>query len=137
MSRSGYVDDSEQWALIRWRGAVASAIRGRRGQAFLSELRAALLRMRHRRLIAEALEEGGEVCALGALGLARSMDMTEIDSEDSDAVAGAFDIPHALACEIQYENDETLYQATPERRFEHMLCWVEKNLKVGPTKEVE
>jgi hypothetical protein len=37
MSRSGYSDDLENWSLIRWRGAVASAIRGRRGQAFLRE----------------------------------------------------------------------------------------------------
>jgi hypothetical protein len=34
MSRSGYSDDidsaDDQWALIRWRGAVKSAIRGAR-----------------------------------------------------------------------------------------------------------
>lgn len=32
MSRCGYSDDYDQWALIRWRGAVESAIRGKRGQ---------------------------------------------------------------------------------------------------------
>jgi hypothetical protein len=39
MSRSGY-DEScdDNWGLICWRGAVASALRGRRGQAFLREL---------------------------------------------------------------------------------------------------
>ena len=31
MSRSGYEDGLEMWDLIRWRGAVASAIRGKRG----------------------------------------------------------------------------------------------------------
>jgi hypothetical protein len=42
MSRSGYSDDHSEWDLIRWRGAVASAIRGKRGQAFLRELLVAL-----------------------------------------------------------------------------------------------
>lgn len=42
MSRSGYNDDCDGWALIRWRGAVNSAINGKRGQAFLRELVAAL-----------------------------------------------------------------------------------------------
>ncbi len=28
MSRSGYNDDGTEWDLIRWRGAVASAVRG-------------------------------------------------------------------------------------------------------------
>lgn len=36
MSRSGYTDDcDDQWALIRWRGAVNSAIKGKRGQQAL------------------------------------------------------------------------------------------------------
>jgi len=44
MSRSGYVDngDIEQWDLIRWRGAVASAIRGKRGE----ELRAKIAELK-------------------------------------------------------------------------------------------
>lgn len=44
MSRSGYSDDYDfdNWQLIRWRGAVNSAINGRRGQAFLKELLTAI-----------------------------------------------------------------------------------------------
>ncbi len=38
MSRSGYVDDIDNLALINWRGAVKSAIQGKRGQAFLRAL---------------------------------------------------------------------------------------------------
>ena len=38
MSRSGYCDELEQSELAMWRGQVASAIRGKRGQAFLVEL---------------------------------------------------------------------------------------------------
>lgn len=33
MSRSGYSEDLDMWDLIRWRGAVKSALRGKRGQA--------------------------------------------------------------------------------------------------------
>lgn len=71
MSRSGYHDDIEHWDLIRWRGAVASAIRGVRGQRFLKELMQALENLPDQRLIAHELEKGGEVCALGAVGKSR------------------------------------------------------------------
>jgi hypothetical protein len=42
MSRSGYSDDLDPLALGRWRGRVASAMRGKRGQAFLREMLAAM-----------------------------------------------------------------------------------------------
>jgi hypothetical protein len=42
MGRAGYSEDCDGWALIRWRGAVTSAIRGKRGQAFLREMLDAL-----------------------------------------------------------------------------------------------
>lgn len=38
MSRSEYSENLDSWSLIRWRGQVVSAIRGKRGQAFLREL---------------------------------------------------------------------------------------------------
>ncbi len=63
MSRSGYSDDLDSWALIRWRGQVASAIRGRRGQAVLRDLLAALDAMPEKALVASELETPqGEVC---------------------------------------------------------------------------
>ena len=42
MSRSGYSDDYEPSNIAMWRGQVASAMRGKRGQAFLRELIEAL-----------------------------------------------------------------------------------------------
>ena len=66
MSRSGYSDDCDTWPLICWRGAVASALRGKRGQQFLIELRDALDAMPEKRLIAEQLQDGtGCHCTLG------------------------------------------------------------------------
>lgn len=129
MSRSGYVDDHDNnWDLIRWRGAVKSAIRGKRGQAFLREMLAALDALPKPELVAGDLERDGEVCALGAVGKARGMDMSEIDPEDRDTVAAEFGIPHTLACEIMYENDECGRDGKWSR-YERMRKWVIRNLK--------
>jgi hypothetical protein len=128
MSRSGYSDDCENdWALICWRGAVKSAIRGRRGQAFLKEMLAALDAMPEKKLVKEELELSGEVCAVGAVGKARGVDMSKIDPEDRRAVASVFGISPALAAEIVYENDEGYYRygtEPPEHRWLRMRAWV-------------
>jgi hypothetical protein len=73
MNRSGYDEDSclDQWSHIRWRGQVASAIRGKRGQTFLHELADALDAMPEKRLIAHELQEGANVCAIGSVGVQR------------------------------------------------------------------
>lgn len=131
MSRSGYSDDLEPWDLIRWRGAVASAMRGKRGQAFLREMQAALSLLSEPKLIANELEASGEVCALGALGKLRGLNMDGVDVEDSDSVAALFGIPRTLACEIVYENDEGgRYNETNEQRFYRMRQWI--NSQVQP-----
>lgn len=106
MSRSGYSDDCDGWALIRWRGAVTSAIRGERGQRTLRELLVALDAMPEKKLITDELEAGGEFCALGVLGAARGIEMKDVDTEDREAVASMFNIAPALAAEIMYANDE-------------------------------
>lgn len=131
MSRSGYVDDDcDQWAMICYRGAVASAIRGKRGQAFLREMLAAMDAMPEKKLIAQELELAGQVCAIGSVGLARGIDMNKIDPEDSSSVAKVFGISEALAREIVWENDECgWHDDTPEKRFERMRKWIVSNLR--------
>lgn len=128
MSRSGYSDDVDGWDLIRWRGAVASAIRGKRGQAFLREMLAAMDALPEKKLIAHELEQGGAVCAIGSVGRARGMDMTGIDVEDHTKVAAVFGLPHSLVCEIVFENDEAWGEETPEARFGRMRDWIERHL---------
>lgn len=128
MSRSGYSDDCEGWDLIRWRGAVASAIRGARGQAFLREMIIALDALPQKRLTENALEHDGEVCAMGAVGLKRGINMEEIDAIDRESVAAAFGISRALAAEIAYENDE-YWRDTPENRWQRMRKWAESHLQ--------
>lgn len=130
MSRSGYIDDCEIWDLIRWRGAVASAIRGKRGQAFLLEMYRAMEALPERKLIAGELEADGAVCAIGAVGKARGIDMSKIDPEDRETVAQVFGIPPTLAAEIVFENDEYNYwqKEEPEARYQRMRQWVVDNL---------
>ena len=108
MSRSDYREDcDDMWALIRWRGAVAAATRGRRGQAMLKELLHALDALPEKRLAADSLVSAdGDYCALGALGRLRNIDLESIDPYEHEAVAGAFGIAEALAREVMYMNDE-------------------------------
>jgi hypothetical protein len=108
-----------------WRGAVDRALRGRRGQAFLKEMLDSLDAMPEKMLTTHELEADGEVCALGAVGRARGMDMKDIDPEDHEDVAAKFGVSHAMACEIMYLNDEFGPRSeTPKERFARMRAWV-------------
>lgn len=127
MSRSGYVDDDYDGYLVAlWRGAVGSALRGKRGQAFLRELGAALDAMPVKELITgEIVRDSDHVCAIGAVAVARGLDVRNIDDHDGDAVGSAFGIASAMAREIAYENDERGPRAeTPAQRWQRMREWV-------------
>lgn len=128
MSRSGYDDDGDQWALIKWRGQVASAIRGKRGQAFLRELAEVLDAMPEQKLIADDLVREGGVCALGAVGAKRGVEMENLDSHDHRGLGGVFGIAHQLVAEIEFLNDDFVYTETPERRWQRMREWVASQL---------
>lgn len=106
MSRSDYTDYDDDGRLAMWRGQVANSIRGKRGQAFLLALVHALDAMPEKRLIAHALENDEGVCAIGALGKIRGLNMSELDPEDTHRVGAAFNIAHQLAAEVVYMNDE-------------------------------
>ncbi|MGE7207479.1 hypothetical protein ACQKJZ_17600 [Sphingomonas sp. NPDC019816] len=131
MSRAGYTEDYDfdQWAHIRWRGAVASSIKGKRGQAFLRELADALDAMPEKRLIAGDLEREDNVCTIGSLGKVRGVDMAKLDPEDPGPIADAFGIAEPLVREIEYMNDEAgWYNETPEARWKRMRAWVEASI---------
>ena len=143
MSRSGYSDDCENLGL--WRGTVERAIRGKRGQALLKELEAALVAMPEKKLCSEsfAIAATGEVCALGAVALKRRLDagmdkataLADIEKkypeyEQAEAACKEFDIAGALAKEITYINDEYYSRhANQEQRYENVLKWVRENIK--------
>lgn len=143
MSRSGYSDGIENWSLIRWRGQVTSATRGKRGQALLKELLAALDAMPDKRIGSGALVDATtcSLCTLGVALQARGIDPESIDrmfddefglAEDPDsgigatrAAALALDIAEPLAKEIAFENDEGSWVTeTPEARWHRMREWV-------------
>ena len=131
MSRSGYSDDCEtdNWSFIKWRGQIASAIRGRRGQAFLKEALTALDAMPEKRLITDELRRGGDVCALGAVGVARGVPLETLDVDDYARLSAVFGIAHQMVREIEWVNDEYLWHVTPEQRWTKMRAWIASQIK--------
>lgn len=139
MSRSGYSEDCENLGL--WRAAVTRAVEGKRGQAFLSEMAAALDAMPVRELIAgEVVRDTEHVCALGSVAVARKLDLSEggFDIYDGREVGKAFGIARSLACEIAYENDEQgKRDETPAQRWKRMRSWVSDQLRASPVRSDE
>lgn len=137
MSRSGYTDECDNLEL--YRNAVDRAIRGKRGQAFLREMAAALDAMPIKELVPnELVRHDGQACALGAVALARGLDTATIDDSDPDEVASRFGIARSLAAEIAYENDDDSGWAddeTPAHRWKRMREWVDDHL-YPPSPEV-
>jgi len=147
MSRSGYDYDGDydNWATIRWAGQLASAIRGKRGQAFLRELIEALDAMPIKGLIKDDLIRvdveidpfgGGYiaadapiVCALGAVGVRRGVKLETLEPDDYEGVAATFGIARQLAAEVAYQNDEVGRHDTPEWRWKRVRDWAAAKLK--------
>jgi hypothetical protein len=131
MSRSGYDgDDCENvgmWGM--WRGQVASAIRGKRGQAFLRELVEALDALPSKRLIQNALQDAGDVCAIGSVGVKRGVNMEPLDVHDAETLSGVFGIAHQLVREIEFINDDERRYETPEERWARVRVWAQSNLR--------
>lgn len=139
MTRSGYVEDCEHLAL--YRANVDRTIRGRRGQAFLREMAAALDALPVKELVAEDIVRDREhVCAIGSVALARKIDVSALDVTDGDLVGQTFGITSILAREIAYQNDENgpsgytrrdisrERDETPAERWTRMRAWVDENL---------
>jgi len=145
MSRSGYTDDcdGEGADLAMWRGVIASATRGKRGQRFFRDLVAALDAMPVKRLVAnDFATPEGEVCALGCLARQKGAAMPAVERDefddidiDYDALGATFNIAHQLAQEVMYMNDE--YGSwrgaeTPEQRWARMRAWAAKQIRITP-----
>jgi len=130
VSRHGYSDDCyDDLAMGRWNGAVRSAIRGKRGQAFLREMIAALDALPEKRLASSVLVgPHGEVCAMGCVLKARGTDTTNVDPEEYETVAAVTGLAEAMVREIAYENDEGNWRETPEQRWSRMRVWAERGL---------
>lgn len=117
--------------MSRSRYAVASAIHGARGQAFLREMLACLDALPTKELIGNALmDEQGRVCALGSVAMARHLDVTKLDEWDPKAMGNALGIAPALAAEIAEVNDYP--RQTPEERYRFVRAWVIRKLEDKP-----
>jgi hypothetical protein len=134
---------------LLWEANQERCIRGKKGQAALRELEAALLALPQKRLITDELENAqGDVCAIGALARFKGKENPMIgdsfgDPEDSltigvdeieratIALAQELGVPRLAALAVVRENDEDDYYpvtVTPERRYERMLKWVQDAL---------
>ncbi len=121
MSRSGYVDqfDLDYLAFGRYRGRVASAMRGARGQKLLRDTLAALDAMPEKRLIANELREDGEVCTLGAVMVARGIEPDNYDPAEHDVLGNLLNVSPCVIAEIEFMNDECT-PTDPVKRWEFM-----------------
>lgn len=128
MSRSGYTDDYDHMNL--YRATVERTIKGKKGQAFLKELAAAMDAMPEKRLIPhELITETGEMCTIGTVCKARGLNVKGVDVEDPQTVGNLVGIARCLAAEIEYENDEAGHpMETPEQRWTRMRQWAKDNI---------
>jgi hypothetical protein len=136
MSRSGYSEDYDETfpnAGALYSENVNRAIQGKRGQAFMRDLVLALDALPEKRLISESLVHDGEVCAIGAVGLARGVDMSGVNPDDAARVGKMFGIAEAMAKEVVYQNDEGapywLGEETPEARWSRVREWAVSQIK--------
>ncbi len=139
MSRSGYSDDCDGYELAMYRGVIASATRGKRGQRFFVDLVGALDALPEKALIASELQtKEGAVCALGALAKHKGLPISEDDTYDHDALGEKFDIARQLAAEVMFENDEARawvyadgkgHPETPEERWKRVRAWAAAQIK--------
>ena len=112
-----YADDDPAAANL-FQGNLKRSLRGRAGQAALRELEAALLAMPEKALYADVFAEpSGEVCALGAVAVARKQAQglsrdealatcADVDPYDSEEECEALGFPRLVAQAVVWENDE-------------------------------
>jgi len=128
MSRIGYSDD-ESFAgeFSLWQANCSRSLRGKRGQAALRELEAALVALPDKRLIHGAIEEDGQVCAVGAVVKARGLLNEASEDEYTDAVAeNLLGWPRLVAWKIVELNDEECAQVSEVERYDRVLAAVRK-----------
>lgn len=153
--RLNYSDDEDfsgQFAL--WRANCDRSVAGKRGQAALRRLEAALVAMPDKRLIRETLQDDhANVCALGALARHEGcLGPQDFDSDVEEFGESVLKFPRMVAWAVVAENDMTLdyeyrtaegpsryyydapgisvrIEVTPEERYTKMLAWVRAQLK--------
>lgn len=165
--RFSYGECDDWLAAGRWMGAVKSAINGKRGQAALRALEAALVALPTKRLISGRIVKDGDVCALGALELfdlqqandltfTGAMELMDVTYEHDDDCDGGDDCAYdCQSLEEEFSEDiaaahmanalmitivdanDNLTYGTPEHGYEQMLRWVRHRIKKTPEQVIE
>ena len=147
-------EDFQNQAFL-WEANLERSLKGRKGQAALRELEAALLALPDKRLIAnETVSTDGAVCAIAALARHRGYqgDMAlpkrpnwDDDNDDDSPYWDEFEyeeavesamlniatdlgVPPMVAKAIIYKNDDD-YVKTPEARYQKMLRWTQRYIQ--------
>jgi hypothetical protein len=144
-SRIDYWDGDGTLPEGLWIGQKLRAINGKRGQALLREVEAALLALPEHRLIEGAMCRDGEVCVLGALAADRErrdgQSFSEAlatveacfpnDNYPPDDVSDALGITRTLGWLLMEQNDEAAATFTPEQRWDWLFAWVRNKLRLA------
>ena len=125
-----------------WEANCRRSLQGKAGQRELREMEAALLALPAKRLVQGVLlSDDGDVCALGAYGRYKGLDLTSFETCDKEitgvevGIAGG--MPRLVAWAVVDRNDRldgqyqvgTFVLLTPEERYDQMLAWVRAQLK--------
>lgn len=145
MSRSGYVEDWDEYSFI-YQGHVTRALRGRRGQKAILETIEALDAMDDKRLGKDTFGKPDcPACTLGLLAQARGVDVSAhepfsdehgVDEVDSFAVSKALDIAPSMVREVMYVNDTAWDNSElgQRQRWHYIRQWLFSKL-TAPNKE--
>ena len=138
MSRSGYTEDydGDINLLNLYRASVDRAMSGKRGQAFLRELLAALDAMPDKKLAANVwVEPSGAACALGVVAQARGLTDTiaQFHPDDSSSAAHVGEllgIAESMARELVWINDDGfVHDESDEARWVRVRSFVIRRIK--------
>lgn len=159
MSRVDYSEDEDFPGQRELQQAnMVRLLAGKKGQAILRDLEAALLELPQKRLIANHGAKDGEVCAVAALavyrearskGQAREQVLRELEAREREYLGPDFDseewgddewtlglgesvgVPHSLAWRLVALNDLDFDHCTAEQRYEKVLAWTQRHLARG------
>ena len=65
----------------------------------------------------------------GSVGARRGIELEGLDPENYRAIADIFGIAAPLVQEIEWMNEDAGHQDTPEKRWQRVREWAERNLK--------
>lgn len=145
--RINYSEDEDfpgQFSL--WQGNCQRSLAGKKGQESLRELEAALLALSSKRLITDELDDGKDVCAIGALVRYKHITPEADPESEMEDVGVECGMPRLVAWKVVELNDEHFnfryednfqkrIMYTPEERYLAILGWVRKQLTSSSSSE--